>query len=75
MGIAPDRFLVADDQSNILTQKLFVHTTTEKCHHRDIKFFVIHVVDQVDENLFCATMAKVMDKEQDFQKGQHLSFC
>ena len=42
---------------DIRFQKLLIYTSTEQCRHRDIKFRAIHVVDQVNQNLFGAALA------------------
>ena len=75
MRISPDCLFVADDQTDMLCQKLLIDTSAKESHHRNIKLGLIHIVDQVHKHLFGTAMAKIMDKEQDFQKGQHLSFC
>ena len=63
---------MTNNESYIFGQKLFVYTAAEKCHHRDIKFLVIHVVDQVDQNLFGAAVAKIVDQKEYFLHSENI---
>jgi hypothetical protein len=48
---------------NVGSQKLLIYTTTEKRGNGNVKFGGIHVVDQVDQNLFSTALPQIMDQK------------
>ena len=47
-------------------EKLFIDTTTNQGHHRDLESLRIHVVYQIDQNLFGTARPQIMNKKQYF---------
>lgn len=65
MAVAPDHVLIDGPQANMGLQKLLVDAAAEEGGDSDIKFFGIHVVDQVHQHLLSAALAQVMDQKED----------
>jgi hypothetical protein len=64
MAVSGERLGENRPEVHMGSQKLLVDATTEKSSDRNIKLFGIHVVDQIDENLLCTSLAQIVNKEE-----------
>ena len=63
MAVAGEGLGIDGPVMDMGSQKLLVDTAAEKGGDMDIKFFGIHIIDQVHEDLFSTAVPQVVDEE------------
>ena len=57
MAVSRNHPLMTMEKANLWRKKLLVNTAAKQGQNCDIKFALVHVIDQIDKNFFRAAVA------------------